>query len=267
MKTEVQAKGRASLKYLLAAFCAITLVWSVLKAFTIEIITTVPFILISLAGLLIARRWNTFTAFVSQIRQTTAGRILTSAAAFLTLTCVLHFSAVLGLMARATSTKPAANATLIVLGCQVRGETPSQTLRERMDAALVYLRDNPDAACVLSGGQGSGERISEAECMRRYLVANGVSESRLYLEDRSKSTYENIVFSRIIIDKNGLNPTLAIATDGYHQYRAQWFAKHAGMVPGAVTSHTHFSLLPFYWGREAVAVSVQVFAQQVLASI
>ena len=48
---------------------------------------------------------------------------------------------------------------------------------------------------MVSGGQGPGEEISEAECMYRWLVAKGIEASRIYKEDKSTSTEENIIFS------------------------------------------------------------------------
>lgn len=45
---------------------------------------------------------------------------------------------------------------VMVLGAGVNGETPSLTLRTRMDAAIAYLELHPDIPVVLSGGQGPG---------------------------------------------------------------------------------------------------------------
>ena len=85
---------------------------------------------------------------------------------------------------------------VIVLGAGVNGETPSLTLRTRIDAAAAYLEEHPDVPVILSGGQGPGEAITEAECMRRALVRRGVDESRLYPEERSTSTQENLRYSQ-----------------------------------------------------------------------
>ncbi len=84
---------------------------------------------------------------------------------------------------------------LIVLGAGVHGTTPSRSLSDRLKAAEAYLKANPECIAVLSGGQGSGERISEAEAMRRTLTARGIDENRLIMEDRSTSTIENLQFS------------------------------------------------------------------------
>ena len=88
---------------------------------------------------------------------------------------------------------PEENATAVVLGCRVYGERASLSLIERLDAAYDYLEENPKAVCVVSGGQGSGENISEAECMYRWLVEKGIDASRIYKEEKSKYRYYKIL--------------------------------------------------------------------------
>ena len=89
--------------------------------------------------------------------------------------------------------------TVVVFGCYVRGEEPGRTLTTRLDAALSLLERYPDADCVVSGGQGSNEAISEAEAMRRYLVSHGVAEERITLEDRSTNTSENLEYTFAVL--------------------------------------------------------------------
>ena len=68
-------------------------------------------------------------------------------------------------------------------------------LQERLDAALKYLDDHKDTICVLSGGKGSDESISEAECMYRYMTERGIDPTKLIREDKSTTTRENLLFS------------------------------------------------------------------------
>lgn len=97
---------------------------------------------------------------------------------------------------------PAANADyVIILGAQVRGETPTLVLNARINAAAEYLKKHPEAVCVASGGKGTGENISEAEAIRRGLVRLGISVDRILLEDCSTSTVENLKFSAEVIQK------------------------------------------------------------------
>lgn len=144
--------------------------------------------------------------------------------------------------------------TIIVLGCQVRGETPSLMLQRRIDAALSYAEQNPESNIIASGGKGSGETISEAECIRRYLIAHGIDENRIFLEDQSTNTEENIKYSAEIIEREGLDPSVVIATSRFHQYRASLFAQKYNLDSSPLACGTQWWLAPGYWGREIFAV-------------
>lgn len=115
---------------------------------------------------------------------------------------------------------------IIVLGAQVRGTKITNSLKRRLDAALEYLDRYPLAKVIVSGGQGKGEDISEARAMAQYLEENGVEKERIFLEDRSTSTRENLRFSAEFTDirqkKNG------IVTNDFHIYRASLIARQEG---------------------------------------
>lgn len=159
-----------------------------------------------------------------------------------------------GCIVRANMKKPAENATAVVLGCRVYGERASLSLVERLEAAYDYLTENPEAACVVSGGKGDGENISEAECMYRWLVAKGIDKNRIYKEEESTSTEENIAFSKEVIKANTLNERVAIVTSEYHSYRAGMIAKENDMVFGTVPGQTAIWLLPTFYVRELYAI-------------
>ena len=148
---------------------------------------------------------------------------------------------------------------IIVLGAGVNGETPSLTLRTRIDAAAAYLEEHPNVPVVLSGGQGPGEAITEAECMRRALVRRGVDESRLYPEERSTSTQENLRYSRAILEELGVDPArrVAIVTSDFHLCRARlmWGGDIAA-VPAHLPSALYFRCLSVnYFIREAFGLA------------
>ena len=63
---------------------------------------------------------------------------------------------------------------VIVLGAEVKGTRPSRSLLMRLQKAEEYAKENPDTTLILSGGQGSGEDISEAQCMYEYLTTRGI---------------------------------------------------------------------------------------------
>lgn len=161
------------------------------------------------------------------------------------------------LIIKASTKKPQENATLIVLGCKVYGEHASRSLRERLDAALIYLKENPNSQCIVSGGMGEGEKISEAECMYRYLIKKGMDPSRIIKEDQSTSTRENLRFSKKIMEERGMGKNIAIATSEYHQYRASQIAKSLGFSVGAVSGHTVWWLFPTFYVRELYGILYQ----------
>lgn len=157
-------------------------------------------------------------------------------------------------MIRAACNQPPENTTAVVLGCSVRGTKPSTVLEERMDAAYDYLIENPEAYCVLSGGQGRGEDISEAECMYRYLTERGIEEQRLICEDKSTTTEENLQFSKELLEERGIYGDITIVTSEFHAYRAAKMAEHLGMSSYSTPSHTFFVYLPTYYVRELYGI-------------
>lgn len=145
---------------------------------------------------------------------------------------------------------------VIVLGAAVYGETPSISLRHRADRAAAHLTDNPEAVAVVSGGQGEGEDISEAECMRRYLRDKGVADSRILLEDKSTSTLENLTFSKQVIVESGGDPSrVAVVSSAYHLYRAKRMAAALDMnADGLPSSDGYAVYMAGMYIREAMAV-------------
>lgn len=159
-------------------------------------------------------------------------------------------------MIAAAVDKPAGGeSTVIVLGARIHGDRPSRMLRERLDVAADYLKENPEATCIVSGGQGSDEQYTEAHVMKNYLCAQGIAPERVFEEGRSTDTHQNIDYSLAIIREQGLSERVAIATQEFHQYRAAILARRAGLTDvSAVTTPSPFYLLLCYWVRECAAI-------------
>lgn len=134
---------------------------------------------------------------------------------------------------------------VIVLGAGVNGTTPSLALQTRISAAADYLAQHPEALAVLSGGQGPGEDITEAEAMLRGLKSRGIDEERLLLEDRSTSTAENFAFSKSLLEQGGLDTdsaVIAVVSNDFHLYRARLLAGREGLKTFGVPAE-----LPWFW--------------------
>ena len=113
---------------------------------------------------------------------------------------------------------------MVILGCQVRRDGPSQLLADRLDTALNYLEDHPDMTVVVSGGQGPDEPTTEARAMADYLIAAGFPEEQIVLEDRSHSTWENIQFTLELLQTEEDIPHVGeylLVSNGFHLTRAR----------------------------------------------
>lgn len=152
-----------------------------------------------------------------------------------------------------SKTPPPGADYVIVLGAQVRGRTPSYNLARRLDAAYGYLEDNPNTRVILSGGQGDGEEISEARAMAEYLAGKGISQERMILEDESRNTYENIQYSREIMNTDDVS--VVLVTNDFHVFRSVGIAKKQGLkdVTG-LGAPVMWYTVPNMYLREALAV-------------
>ncbi|MBQ8850898.1 MAG: YdcF family protein, partial [Oscillibacter sp.] len=133
---------------------------------------------------------------------------------------------------------------VIVLGAGVNGQTPSAALRSRIDAAAAYIQVHPGIPVVLSGGQGSGEDISEAECMY-HALREDFAGTVFLLEERSTSTAENFAYSKEMLAEYGLdteNTTIAVVTNDFHIYRSRLIAEREGLATLGVPAE-----LPWWW--------------------
>ena len=145
---------------------------------------------------------------------------------------------------------------IIVLGAGVNGTTPSMSLAERIDAAYDYLSSHPDVICVASGGQGHSEDISEASCIYRELTARGIHGSRIWLEEKSTSTRENLLFSLDLIEeKTGRRPESAgVLSSSYHLYRAGLVADRLGLDAVGIPAKARWKALYCNYFLREIAV-------------
>jgi uncharacterized SAM-binding protein YcdF (DUF218 family) len=146
---------------------------------------------------------------------------------------------------------------VIVLGAGLRGDgVPGAHLARRLDAAITYLNENPNAIVVTSGGMDENHYISEAEAMANYLTRRGISPERILQEDRSTSTFENLTFSDEILAEYFPDGYRAVVVSNYfHLYRAVRVARNIGIDAvhyGAPTPRRSFAA---NYMREIVAVT------------
>jgi uncharacterized SAM-binding protein YcdF (DUF218 family) len=148
-------------------------------------------------------------------------------------TLLLFAAAVIGLavlviasdIARYGNITTTANAdAALVLGAAVLGDVPSPVFEERLRHAAALYRAGRVERIVLTGGRSPEDDLTEADAGQRWLVADGVPEEAILIEDRSRTTAENFVFSAPLLAENGIGSVL-IVSDPIHMRRAMEIAE------------------------------------------
>ena len=151
-------------------------------------------------------------------------------------------------------TKPQDNCDyIIVLGCQIRGDHITRSLKNRLNVAVDYATDNPDTTIIVSGGKGKGENTTEAYAMYNYLVSKGIDSSRIIQEDKSTDTNENMKYSVQYI--SDFSSPVGIATNNFHIFRSKLLAKGQGLTHvSGIASGSDDVLFVNYMVREAIGI-------------
>lgn len=143
---------------------------------------------------------------------------------------------------------------LIVLGAKVDHTRITGSLRLRLDKAYEYAVCHERVKIVVSGGQGPGEDIPEAQAMAEDLIERGIKSERILRETFSSTTAENLrITASMVSDIRGRN--VGIVTNSFHVYRAYLLGRQEGyknLLP--VSAKSESVLFCNYIVREAFAV-------------
>ena len=143
--------------------------------------------------------------------------------------------------------------TILILGSRInQNKKPAKITQERLDAALLLAKNNPQAKIIVSGAKGADEPVSEAFSMKNYLITHHISADRIISEDKAGDTAENIAYSKKYFDAKTV-----IVTSDFHLYRALYLAKHEGVkVEGfaAKTKANNLLYYPNYYGHEILGL-------------
>jgi uncharacterized SAM-binding protein YcdF (DUF218 family) len=149
---------------------------------------------------------------------------------------------------------------VVVLGSGLRGSVRVPPLLasrlergQQVYQALVARGISP--MLIVSGGKGGDERLSEAEAMARYLAERGVPADRVIKEDQSRSTEENLKFSKPIMERSRPDYRCIIVTSSFHVFRAAIIARRVG-VSGQVTAARTAG---YYWPSAMLREFAAVF--------
>ncbi|MET7757118.1 YdcF family protein [Streptomyces sp. NPDC005389] len=129
--------------------------------------------------------------------------------------------------------------------------------REVHETLAAYERRDGAPVLVVSGGQGPDEEVPESHAMADYLVERGFPQGALVREDRSRTTEENMIFSKELMERDRPGSSCVIVTNNYHAFRAAILARRAGVDGQVVGSPTAAYFWPSAIMREFAAVFLQ----------
>ena len=183
--------------------------------------------------------------------------------------CMLAGAIICGL--KAARHVPQLNADyILILGCKFRRDgTLTPLLRGRADRAVEFWKKQLDetgrkAVLIPSGGQGADEPIAEAEAMRRYLKEQNISDDSIAVEDQSRNTYENMKYSKKLIEQRGGSAKVVYATTNYHVFRSGVWANLAGLPAEGIGSRTKWWFWPNAFMRECAGLMLNRIPQEIL---
>ncbi len=158
---------------------------------------------------------------------------------------------------------------MVIFGCQMRRDGPSVLLRDRLDAALAYWEAHPDIKIVVTGGKGDDEHVSEARGMYDYLTAHGVDGANIYMEDKSRNTWQNINNTFALMEREGweLTNDVLLVSSGFHLARIEllWNRARAQALRGETYGGQYVSTLDAPVSHAPSAV--QMFFREPLALV
>jgi uncharacterized SAM-binding protein YcdF (DUF218 family) len=126
---------------------------------------------------------------------------------------------------------------IVVMGAAQYDGRPSPQLAARLDHAVHLWTAGKAPLIVVTGGKQPGDRFTEADASRDYLVDRGVPATDILEENASHSTWEALHNVRLLLDESRPTVTrLLIVSDPFHSLRSRLIAEENGF--DASTSST-----------------------------
>ena len=137
---------------------------------------------------------------------------------------------------------------IIVLGAAAYDAKPSPVFEERIRHGLDLYHQGYAPLLIFTGGYGgTGARFSESQVARRYAVKQGVPESAILIETASRTTRQNLVEARRLMDQRKLHRVI-IVSDPLHMARGLRLARELGIdALASSTPSTRFRSFHTSW--------------------
>lgn len=117
----------------------------------------------------------------------------------------------------------------VVLGAAVWTANVSPVFRERINHGIHLYRNGKVRKLIFTGGQGNPGEPTESSAARQYALQRGIPAADILIEEKSHTTYENILYAKQLADAHGIKNVL-IVSDPLHMKRAVAMAEDVGLV-------------------------------------
>ncbi|RPD85393.1 YdcF family protein [Luteimonas sp. 100069] len=130
---------------------------------------------------------------------------------------------------------------IVVLGAAAYDAQPSPVFEARIDHGLDLYRAGHAKVLIFTGGYGGARaRFSESQVARRYALRQDIPASAILIESRSRTTVENLVETRRLLQDHGLQRVIVVS-DPLHMARALRASRRLGIdAIGSPTPSTRF---------------------------
>ncbi len=123
---------------------------------------------------------------------------------------------------------------IIVLGCGLNGDKPSDMLRDRLNFAIDIYNKNKNAKLLMSGDHGR-VHYNEVGVMKKYAIEKGVPSEDIFMDHAGFSTYETMYRAKEIFCAS----KVIVVTQEYHLYRGMYNASQMGIEAYGVASDVY----------------------------
>jgi uncharacterized SAM-binding protein YcdF (DUF218 family) len=129
--------------------------------------------------------------------------------------------------ARSDQTRPVD--AIVVLGAAQYDGNPSPVLRARLDQAIAAYRAGNAPYIVVTGGRQPGDRFTEAQASRLYLIDQGIPERAILIESVGRTSWQSLQGVNRLMEAHGLHRVLLVS-DGFHLLRVKLMARDLGLT-------------------------------------
>jgi uncharacterized SAM-binding protein YcdF (DUF218 family) len=135
----------------------------------------------------------------------------------------------------------------LVLESKERNEVLLNSSAERLTKALEIYRKNPRILILFTGfsKELKPKGWGESDMAKKFFLEQGVKLENLIFENKSRNTFENIIYSKDIIRTN--KGTWGLVTSASHMPRSYFSFKRQGLILEPISVDYRTGTSPIFW--------------------